>query len=67
MNNGVNAWQLVQAKAEFKTLVSGNTPDKVFGVVKNGSTLRQGRSEGGPHAVQCPHTGKNDQDCIECS
>ncbi len=54
LQNGVNGWSLVQSKSEFEALTTGTTPDKVFGVAENISTLQQGRSANTPQLANVP-------------
>lgn len=54
LENGVNGWTLVQSKGAFEALTTGSTPDKVFGVAENISTLQQGRSAGSPPLTNVP-------------
>lgn len=56
LGNGVNGWTRVDAKADFESLVSGPTPDKVFGVVQNNSTNQYDRNgKGGLNDKSLPY------------
>ena len=51
LRNGVNGWKLVEEKAAFETLTTGDTPDRVFGIAQVHSTLQQSR----PGASKVPY------------
>ncbi len=44
LQGGSNGWTLVETAGQFQALGTGPTPDKVFGVAQNISTLQQGRT-----------------------
>ncbi len=44
LENGEHGWTLVDEKADFESLTTGETPDRVFGIAQVGSTLQQGRA-----------------------
>jgi alkaline phosphatase len=52
-----NSWTLVQTRAEFKSLATGPTPKRVFGLIQAYDTAQQKR-EGNPYAdpYQVPFT-----------
>lgn len=54
LKGGTNGWSFIETKNEFESLTTGNTPDKVFGVAQNISTLQQGRSAGAPMLTNVP-------------
>ncbi len=43
LRGGVNGWNLVEEKADFEALTTGETPDRVFGIAQVNSTLQQSR------------------------
>lgn len=44
MKNGLTEWKLIQTKAEFEALQTGNTPARVAGVPQVATTTQQARS-----------------------
>ncbi len=54
LKGGTNGWSFVETKEEFESLATGDTPDKVFGVAQNISTLQQSRTAGAAMLTNVP-------------